>query len=140
MVQPKIIDVICSIIMIWKHYPVKGTCAVGRNRHNLSGYPAHHLPVPHPRVPALSEGAVHANGPPCTLRAFRRDIEKKDDGKGELPEREHGIAPVLKGIQEKTAFLPDYGFKPAGNEPKKEKTARRSTQICYSLSISNPHF
>lgn len=42
-------------------------------------------------------------------------------GKGELPEQEHGIAPVLKGIQEKTAFLPDYGFKWTGNEPKKAK-------------------
>ncbi len=30
---------------------------------------------------------------------------------------------MLKGIQEKTAFLPDYGFKPAGNEPKKEEAA-----------------
>jgi cobalt/nickel transport system permease protein len=44
-------------------------------------------------------------------------------GEGELPEQERGIAPVLKGIQEKTAFLPDYGFKPAGNEPKKENAA-----------------
>ena len=44
-------------------------------------------------------------------------------GKGELPEKEHGIASVLKGIQEKTAFLPDYNFKSAGNEPKKEKAA-----------------
>ena len=34
-----------------------------------------------------------------------------------------GIVPMLKGIQEKTAFLPDYGFKPAGNKPKKEKAA-----------------
>jgi cobalt/nickel transport system permease protein len=48
---------------------------------------------------------------------------EKVTGKGELPEQEHGTAPVLKGIQEKTAFLPDYGFKPAGNEPKKEKMA-----------------
>ncbi|MCE5262279.1 MAG: energy-coupling factor ABC transporter permease [Deltaproteobacteria bacterium] len=39
-------------------------------------------------------------------------------GKGELPEAEHGIVPVLRGIQERTAFLPDYGFKPTGNEPK----------------------
>ena len=48
---------------------------------------------------------------------------EKVTGKGELPEQEHGIVPMLKGIQEKTAFLPDYGFKPAGNEPKKEKAA-----------------
>ena len=45
---------------------------------------------------------------------------EKITGKGELPEQGHGIAAVLKGIQEKTAFLPDYNFKPAGNEPKKE--------------------
>jgi hypothetical protein len=32
-------------------------------------------------------------------------------GKPELPEQEHGIAPTLKGIQETTAFLPDYNFK-----------------------------
>jgi len=44
-------------------------------------------------------------------------------GKSELPEEEHGIAAVLKGIQGETAFLPDYNFKPAGNEPKKEKAA-----------------
>ncbi len=32
-------------------------------------------------------------------------------GKPELPEQESGIVPLLKGIQEKTAFLPDYNFK-----------------------------
>jgi cobalt/nickel transport system permease protein len=48
---------------------------------------------------------------------------EKVTGKGKLPEQGHGIVPMLKGIQEKTAFLPDYGFKPAGNEPKKEKAA-----------------
>jgi len=32
-------------------------------------------------------------------------------GKPELPEQETGIAAVLKAIQEKTAFLPDYTFK-----------------------------
>ena len=48
---------------------------------------------------------------------------EKVTGKGELPEPEHGIAAALKGFQEKTAFLPDYGFKPAGNEPKKEEAA-----------------
>jgi len=46
---------------------------------------------------------------------------EKVTGKGELQEAEHGIARVLKGIQEKMAFLPDYGFKPAGNESKKEE-------------------
>jgi cobalt/nickel transport system permease protein len=32
-------------------------------------------------------------------------------GKSELPEAEHGIASALKSVQEKTAFLPDYGFR-----------------------------
>ena len=48
---------------------------------------------------------------------------EKVTGKGELSEQGHGIAAVLKGIQEWTAFFPDYGFKPAGNEPKKGKAA-----------------
>jgi cobalt/nickel transport system permease protein len=46
---------------------------------------------------------------------------EKVTGKGELPEHEHGIALALKGFQEMTAFFPDYGFKPAGNESKKEE-------------------
>lgn len=29
-------------------------------------------------------------------------------GRGRLPEKEHGITALLKGLQEKTAFLPDY--------------------------------
>lgn len=37
-------------------------------------------------------------------------------GRPELPEQGDGIAPVLKKIQEKTAFLPDYNFK--GEETK----------------------
>jgi cobalt/nickel transport system permease protein len=51
---------------------------------------------------------------------------EKVTGKGELPEQERGIAPVLKTIQGKTAFLPDYHFKPAAkgtdfkSVPKKE--------------------
>jgi cobalt/nickel transport system permease protein len=46
---------------------------------------------------------------------------EKVTGKGELPEQEHGIIAALKGFQEKTAFLPDYGFKSAGNAAKKEE-------------------
>jgi len=42
---------------------------------------------------------------------------KKVFGKPELPEPEHGIAPALRSVQEKTAFLPDYGFrKPEGSK------------------------
>ena len=48
---------------------------------------------------------------------------EKVTGRGELAEAGHGTAAVLKGIQEKTAFLPDYGFKPAGNEQQKEEAA-----------------
>jgi cobalt/nickel transport system permease protein len=41
-------------------------------------------------------------------------------GKPELPEQKSGIAPALKSIQEKTAFLPDYSFKkPEGAEEEK---------------------
>ena len=39
-------------------------------------------------------------------------------GKGELSAAKQGIAPILKGIQEKTAFLPDYGFRSSAEEPK----------------------
>jgi cobalt/nickel transport system permease protein len=46
---------------------------------------------------------------------------EKVTGRGVLPEAEQGIVPALKGIQEKTAFLPDYNFKSAGTESKKEK-------------------
>lgn len=46
---------------------------------------------------------------------------EKVTGKGELPEQEHGIASFLKGFQEKTAFFPNYSFKPAENESKKEE-------------------
>jgi cobalt/nickel transport system permease protein len=46
-------------------------------------------------------------------------------GKPELPEQEHGIAGALKGVQEKTAFLPDYNFKKdkQEGEPKAEEPA-----------------
>jgi len=44
---------------------------------------------------------------------------EKVTGKGGLPEQERGIVAALRGFQEKTVFLPDYGFKPSGNELKK---------------------
>jgi len=37
-------------------------------------------------------------------------------GKPELPEQERGLAPELKKLQEKTAFLPDYNFKTGENK------------------------
>lgn len=48
---------------------------------------------------------------------------EKVTGKGELQEATQGIAPALKEFQEKTAFLPDYGFKPTGKEEPKENEA-----------------
>ena len=47
-------------------------------------------------------------------------VHREGHRQGRTAEQEHGIAPVLKGIQEKTAFLPDYNFKPAATEEKKE--------------------
>ena len=46
---------------------------------------------------------------------------EKVTGKRELPEREDGIPAALKSVQEKTAFLPGYGFKPAAGAPKEKK-------------------
>jgi cobalt/nickel transport system permease protein len=48
---------------------------------------------------------------------------EKVTGKGELASATQGIAPALKEIQEKTAFLPDYGFKPTTKEEPKENEA-----------------
>ena len=45
---------------------------------------------------------------------------EKVTGKGELASATQGIAPALKEIQEKTAFLPDYGFKPTTREEPKD--------------------
>lgn len=36
-------------------------------------------------------------------------------GKPEIPGQEQGISPILKGVQEKTAFLPGYSFKGSGD-------------------------
>jgi cobalt/nickel transport system permease protein len=44
---------------------------------------------------------------------------EKITGKKELPGQEHAIASMIKGIQEKTIFFPDYNFKPAFPETKK---------------------
>lgn len=42
---------------------------------------------------------------------------EKVTGKAELPEREHGIPAALKGLQEKTAVLPDYAFRKQDGAP-----------------------
>ena len=56
-------------------------------------------------------------------------------GKPELPEQEHGIAGVLKGFQEKTAFLPDYNFKKSESE-KKEEVAPSWPGVDIGTSLS----
>ncbi len=47
-------------------------------------------------------------------------------GKPELPEQADGISMALKKIQEKTAFLPDYGFKNKNHEGPKESNGESS--------------
>jgi cobalt/nickel transport system permease protein len=60
----------------------------------------------------------------------------KITGKGEPPRQDHGIPAALKRVQEKTAFLPGYGFKPPVNEPKakEEATSRAAADAGTSLS------
>jgi cobalt/nickel transport system permease protein len=58
-------------------------------------------------------------------------------GKPELPEQEHGIAPALKGVQEKTAFMPDYAFKQeekAGGPQEEAPAAWPSVDIGTSVA------
>lgn len=56
-------------------------------------------------------------------------------GRNELPEQEHGIIALLKGIQDKTAFFPDYDL-PAAEEMRQdvEKTTWPGVNIEISLS------
>ncbi|MGZ8441155.1 MAG: energy-coupling factor ABC transporter permease [Candidatus Deferrimicrobiaceae bacterium] len=60
----------------------------------------------------------------------------KVTGKGELPEQEHGVPAALKGLQERTAFLPDYGFRPPANEPKAKEEAPSWPNIDAGTSVS----
>ena len=48
---------------------------------------------------------------------------EKITGQSELREAEHGIVPLLKRIQEKTAFLPDYNFRSPEPEPDENASA-----------------
>lgn len=50
---------------------------------------------------------------------------EKTFGKTELPERENKVESLLKLLQEKTAFLPDYTFK-KNEEPRKQAEAGKS--------------
>lgn len=50
---------------------------------------------------------------------------EKMSGKPELPPAEHGIARILKSVQERTAFLPDYRFKKPEEAPEGRGTEKR---------------
>ena len=60
-------------------------------------------------------------------------------GKPELPEQKSGIAPALKKLQEKTAFLPDYKFRTGekragGQESGKDEKTLPSAEAGTSVS------
>ena len=60
----------------------------------------------------------------------------KITGKQELTRPVDGIAPVLQGIQGKTAFLPDYRFKPSDMKPHKEKPFLTAPENKTGTSVS----
>jgi len=57
-------------------------------------------------------------------------------GKPELPEQENGIASLLKGIQEKTVFLPDYSFKHRDEAPERAESNKSWPDISAGTSLS----
>ena len=61
---------------------------------------------------------------------------EKITGKRELPEQEHGVPAALKSVQEKTAFLPGYGFKPPADEPKAKEEAPSWPAVDAGTSVS----
>jgi cobalt/nickel transport system permease protein len=61
---------------------------------------------------------------------------EKITGKRELPEQKHGVPAALKSVQEKTAFLPGYGFKPPANEPKGKEEAPSWPAVDAGTSLS----
>ncbi len=61
---------------------------------------------------------------------------EKITGNVDLPEQEQGIASLLKGIQERTALLPDYGFRQATDVPKKEGAQRARPKKAAGTSVS----
>lgn len=61
---------------------------------------------------------------------------ERTTGKGGPVVQEHGIAAAAKTLQEKTAFLPDYAFKPAANEPKAKKEAPPWPNVDAGTSVS----
>jgi len=60
----------------------------------------------------------------------------KITGKGALPRQDHGIPAALKNVQEKTAFLPGYGFKTPANGPKTKEEAPSWPAVDAGTSLS----
>ena len=57
-------------------------------------------------------------------------------GKGELAGQDNGVPAALKSVQEKTAFLPGYGFQPPANAPGSGKDAPSWPAVDAGTSIS----
>ncbi|MHB8090505.1 MAG: energy-coupling factor ABC transporter permease [Syntrophales bacterium] len=84
--------------------------------------------------------AVFAGGALSLLASNNPDglewsIEKAT-GNGGLQDTENGIARALKTIQQKTAFLPDYGFKQGKNYQKKPEPPPSWPKIETGTSVS----
>ncbi len=60
----------------------------------------------------------------------------KVTGKKEPPRQEHGVPAALKGVQEKTAFLPGYGFKPPTDKTKAKEEAPSWPAVDAGTSLS----
>ena len=61
---------------------------------------------------------------------------EKVTGKKTLKEQTTGIAPLLKNIQKKTAFFPDYNFKTAEKEQTEEEKASVWPDIKAGISVA----
>ena len=57
-------------------------------------------------------------------------------GKREPPRQDHGVPAALKSVQEKTAFLPGYGFKPPANNTKATEEAPAWPAVDAGTSLS----
>jgi cobalt/nickel transport system permease protein len=92
-----------------------------------------------PLIVAFIIAAVFTGGVLSWFASSRPDglewsIEKVY-GRSQLPEKEHGMTELLKGLQEKTAFLPDYGL-PDGTDRRQDRgeTSWPGPDIGTSLS------
>jgi len=61
---------------------------------------------------------------------------EKVTGRGELAGDTQGIAPLIKRLQEKTAFFPDYNFKPSAKEEAKANEAPAWPGIDTGTSVA----